>query len=484
MTPRPAAALAVLLATSVPARAAAGDWKCSAKGGREWRELSTEHFRVATDLSSGAAKDLAVELETMHAAVRGALFRTPPPMPGLVRVVAFRSEEDYRAFAPDEVDAYFAISDGRPTVVMHGEFAEYTRIVVAHELGHQLLARVFPRQPRWFSEGLACYLETVGLNGPDATPTVGGVPPHRHRTVYPYHGGIGEVLRARDGLADHRQYGLAWALVHYLIQARGAEFGQFQARLGKGEDPAAAWLAVFPKWDPASEAGMEDLDREVGHHVAGGRFAYRTVTLQKDHAVSERPLPPAEVHALRARLPAIGAARSEGRAAAEFKEALAEDPVQLEGLRFLAEARGADGKALARKAVEAHPGSERAWLLAARFADDAAATEKALRRAVELAPDDVESLVELAWFLVRAEREGEALPHARKAAFLAPWSAPVLDTYAGALQGLGQCPEALATERRAVDVLSEHASMEERMPYYERLSALVTSCGPKPAAKP
>ena len=132
-----------------------------------------------------------------------------------------------------------------------------------------------------------------------------------------------------------------------------------------------------------------------------------------------------------------------------------------------------------KKALEAHPGNERAWLLAASFAASAEDAEKALRRAVELAPDDDRSLNELAWFLVEAEREGEALPHARKAVFLAPWNPSILDTYAAALQGLGQCREALALEQRAVDVLSERASDEDRKPFLDRLAALQAACGPK-----
>jgi hypothetical protein len=85
---------------------------------------------------------------------------------------------------------------------------------------------------------------------------------------------------------------------------------------------------------------------------------------------------------------------------------------------------------------------------------------------------------------VLAEREGEALPLARKAAFLSPWNAAILDTYAAALKGLGQCREALAVQKRAVEVLSEHVSGDELLRYVERVEELEGLCGPKKAPAP
>jgi hypothetical protein len=58
---------------------------------------------------------------------------------------------------------------------------------------------------------------------------------------------------------------------------------------------------------------------------------------------------------------------------------------------------------------------------------------------------------------------------------------PVLDTYAGVLQELGKCREALPVQQRAVDLLPDSADPAGRRPYEDRLSVLEASCG-KPGA--
>jgi tetratricopeptide (TPR) repeat protein len=491
------ARLLTLAVLTLPHAAHAGGWKCPARGGREWREVRSEHFRLVTDASSGKAKELVVELESLHLAVRSSLFRTPPPLPGVVQVVAFKDDDDFSVFAPEDADAYYLQVDGDPTVVMTTTFGPYTRIIVAHELTHHLLGRVFARQPRWFAEGLASYLETIGGAGEfteedfakrsflaPGTYVVGAVPKHRYARVHPWTGGLGEVLAAKGQLADTRAYGLAWSLVFYLIQTRPKEFGDLQGRFARGQDPDAAWLEVFPQWNPGIPDHMAALDDEVGSFLARGRIGTRQLQITKpEPRLDERPLSPGGVHAVRLALPRLGLAEAKALETfrAERDEALSEDPGHVFALRSLAGEKGADGPALAVKATTAHPESGRAWRFAGAVARKPEEREAAYRKAVELEPDDEVALNDLAWHLVQTEREGEALPLARKACSLAPWSSAALDTLAAALQGLGQCPDALQTQRRAVDLLPERLNAEGRKPYLERLSALEASCGPRKA---
>jgi tetratricopeptide (TPR) repeat protein len=479
------AALAVLL-TSSPTHAGPPKFRCQARGGTAWRELRTEHFLVETDLPSGKARELARELEMMLSAVRHGLFRAPPPMPGTIRVVALRSGEDFDLFAPERADAFYARSRwGEPVIVLPGVFGEVQRIVIAHELTHHVLARGFARQPLWFSEGTATFMETVGSSGPGSTPTMGGVPQWRYRSVFPYHGGIGAVLVAK-GRLELKQYGLAWALVHFLRNRHPQELGELMLGFARGQDPTIAWREVFPQWDPTTTGGAERLDDAIGRYLKSGRFGYRDVKLPPVTEAVERAMSASEAHAVRLSLPWLNRGKPFRLAdrLPEADEALAEDPANVDALAIVARARPEEALAAARRAVQLRPGDARAWMhLSERLPkDDAVGREEALRRAVQVAPESAMALNNLAWELLGSGRSGEALPLARKAALLAPWDAATLDTLAGVHADLGQCDEALTTQRRAIDVLPEAASAENRLELTERLAQFERQCRIVPAA--
>ncbi|ABS27896.1 conserved hypothetical protein [Anaeromyxobacter sp. Fw109-5] len=464
----------LLLSLSACAHAGRQDFRCPARGGTAWRELRSEHFVVQTDLPQGRARELASELERILGAVRHGLFRTPPPMPGAIRVVALRSIEEFDLFAPPKAGAFYDRSS--TTVVLPGELAEAQRLVIAHELTHHVLARAFARQPPWFAEGTAAFMETMGGIG---VPTLGGVPAWRYQAVFPYHGGIGAVLVAR-GRLDARQYDLAWALVHFLNNRRPREFAELQVRFGRGQDPAAAWREVFPAWDPAAPGGAERLDDELGRYLASGKYAYKDVRLPPSSGPSERAMTASEAHGVRLSLPWTNRGKPFRIEAvlAEVDEALAEDPGNVPALSKGAVARPAQALAYARRAVELHPENARAWLLLWEHLpqEDAAGREDALRRAVQADPENAIALNNLAWALLGAGKSGEALPLARKAATFAPWDSAALDTLAGVMADLGQCAEALQVQRRATDVLPEAAPEKVRREYTERLEHLERTC--------
>jgi tetratricopeptide (TPR) repeat protein len=487
--------LALLAPLLVAQPALAQDFRCPDRGGPAWREVRSAHVLLQTDLSSGKARELAQEVERMYEVVLHGLFRTPPPPLGLLRVIALRSEEEFGLFAPKNAAAYYRAGDVYgPTIVMPGVFAEAQRIVVAHEITHHVTAQVFARQPRWFSEGLASYMETVGSSGPNNTPTMGGIPRYLYRLAFPYHGGIGRVLTATDLTDDTgRPYALAWALVHFLVNHHPQELGQLEARFARGQDPAVAWREVFPRWDPASRDGADALDRELGGYLGRGKFGYRDVKLPPAQPVAERPMSAAEAHGVRLSLPWInrGEKVEPARVRAETDEALAHDAGHVAALALLAAGAPPEERLrLAERATAAHPEDVRAWLLLGRALPPAEERRRieAYQRATAADGTNATALNDLAWTLLGAGRSGEALPLARKAAGLDPWSAPVLDTYAGVLEDLGQCGEALAVQRRAADVLSEHAREDERAPYLKRLARLERSCGqpaaPRPSAAP
>ena len=486
------ATLSVLLAAP-PARPQ--EFECPDHGGPPWREMRTVHFSVWTDPSSGKAREMAEEVEQVLELVRHGLFKTPPHMPGVIRVFAPRSKEEFGLFASKNVAGFVALGTAwGPTIVVPGPLGDWGRIRLAHELTHLVASRAFARQPAWFREGLASFMESVGTSGVGATPTVGGVPRHRFASVFPYHGGVASVLRARyqllggDARDASRSYALAWALVHFLVNRHPQEFGQLQLRFVKGQEPATAWREVFPQWDPAVPGATDELDGEIGKYLARGSFGYRDVHLPPAPPVTELPLTAADAHDIRLSLPwwNRGEKLPPERLQAEVDEALRHDPGCVAALSLLAGMHPERALALAEEATAAHPDDVRAWLLLAQALPKEAAPrrEQALRKAVEAGPASARALNSLAWQLLGTGRSREALPLASKAAGLAPWGAAELDTLVGVLEDLGRCQDALAVERRAVDVLPEGLDEKSRAPYLERLARLQARCGPMAGPAP
>ncbi|HYG69798.1 MAG TPA: hypothetical protein VD838_19135, partial [Anaeromyxobacteraceae bacterium] len=204
---RPALAVAAaLLSACATTRTRPEPFRCPAQGGAAWREVTTEHFVLQTDLLSDEAHRLARELETMRAAVLLALFRAPPALPGRVRVVAFGSRADYATFAPPKTLGIFSLSDlSEPLVLVPAPYGSVSEEVLAHELTHYVTSWTFPRQPRWFGEGIAALAEPLADKGIETRPVVGKIMWHRiggarARTVR-----VRELL-AWDGAAEDSRF--------------------------------------------------------------------------------------------------------------------------------------------------------------------------------------------------------------------------------------------------------------------------------------
>jgi hypothetical protein len=71
-----------------------------------------------------------------------------------------------------------------------------------------------------------------------------------------------------------------------------------------------------------------------------------------------------------------------------------------------------------------------------------------------------------------------------KAVNLAPADPAVLDTLAAAYAGVGRCHDALATERRAIGFLPDHASAATAQGYRDRLARFQTLCAGKQLPAP
>jgi len=457
--------------------------RCPAQGGPEWRELVTDHFVVRTNLPTRRAAKLAGRLERMRAAVAASL-GVEAVQPGRVEVIAFRSAAEYRAFAPLHADGYYLrYSGGPPRIVMSARAGPSERALLAHELTHHFLSGAFWRQPRWLSEGLAVYMEAIGEDEPTGeTVHMGGIPGKR-------------LMRARQGLVPMREllaweqdpsrrltleyYATSWVLVHWLVHRRPAALADLQRRLAAGEEPLLAWTAALPDYPPTKATALEALD-----YVLTEYLVYQLIRESRELPVPpavgyfERPMPSEEVHALHLTLWNNGPDRGREALEAEVKEALSEAPDHPIALSVKAQVlKEGNPEEMARRSVEAYPGDPRAWIFLGLSLPIGDERTHAFEKAVEYAAQNPAALHQLAADLLDRGRSGEALPWARKAANLAPWSPPLLATYARALSDVGWCKQAVPYQLRAIETLPENTVTSERLNYHEKLHEYRAQCG-------
>ena len=467
-------------------------FRCPAHGGPPWREMATEHYLLRTDLPGPEAAELVGRIERLRAAVAAGLPGGAPGPPGRVDVVAFRTLEEYQPFSPDNALGYYIrYEGGPPRIVVPGEIGPWQRAMLAHELTHDFLAGKYRRQPRWFAEGLAVYMESVETDASGSVVTVGAPPPERLERARSSPVPVAELLewdgsRGRRPAVDY--YASSWLLMHWLVEERPRAFEALVRELSAGSPPEAAWHAALPEFDPDRPGGLSELDADLARHARAklGRQR-RQGEARPVVAYFERPMLPSEVHAVRIELWQFGSGRSTKALRSEVEEAVAEDPAHPVALEYLAALDHADPLPYARRAVAGHPNDARAYTFLAESLPgpgQAEEREAALRKAAEIAPRNAAALHNLAEALLADGKPLLALPAARQAAELAPWSPPVLAGYAEVLAGLGHCTEAIPVQQRAIEAIPDRGTTAERRALTKSLARYSEQCRVSGAAAP
>jgi Flp pilus assembly protein TadD len=493
------ASLAVILAFA-PASARAG-FKCPAQGGSQWHEYRSKHFVVQTDAGAAKVALLVSRLESMHALELQALMGEQVEIPGRLRVIAFTDPRLFTELAgTDKVSGYYKSSAfGERTIVLPIEGLEADPQLVAHELAYHLSSFIFIRQPAWFSEGLAHFVETIAVVGTRFEAAIGT---HVVRGQRDHDGAAGTVpfamasalqeaprvsfkeLVAWNGLDDTRgaSYHLySWLLYHWLWNTRSKQFSGFQERLSNGDDPTAAWRASFPEFDPDKPGAAEKLDDAIeGYRRLGGYVSYRVQAASDPSFQETASIPSADAHMV-----IQDAIRSwpVDDQIANVQEALREDDSQPAAILARSLSFKTSPLEPLRKAVAKRPRDWRAWLALGRALGDSAPAEReaAYRKAVELNPDSAAAQNGLAWSLAASGRAKEALPNATRALDLVPSEPSYMDTLAVVAAQLGKCSEALVLERRAAGMVP--ASSPSGREFAKRIAGWEAGCGPAaPAA--
>lgn len=462
-------------------------------GGGGWYRLRTDHFDLTTDLPGPIALSTATVLERTRAALLQAAWSRlgNARQTERVRVIVLANEWEFRRYFGRTVDGVYT-RVGAATIVLGGtpshwehhidQSAVFATSKLRHELVHHLAAGIYGRQPRWFSEGLAQFLETITVDDDGSRAVVGHPNLVALRDYYGVRSvGVKDALAwaQPDAAEDEGKvdglYGLSWLMVHWMFNSQPEAFAAYQLALFRGDE--SAWEHSF------GTQSLDGIDRALHAYVQHGEYLVHTFSLPPLVAqATPVPLDAADVHALRGQLALVGASIDKARrdlpeeAEHELGTALALEPGHVLALK-LTRRSIARNELLARlrKQTLARPDDGEAWLLMSRLLPSTE-REAALRKALALLPGDSSAYNNLAWYLVGEGRSAEALPLATKAALLAPWDAGVLDTYAACLFALNRCADAARIEARAVDHLPEKMTPEGRRDYTSKLALYRDSC--------
>lgn len=446
------------------------------KDPQAWSELQSEHFVLRTDLDLEDARRAIADLEQTRAALRGTGWHAAAEQPGRTVVIELANDRELHEFTSDALGGFVAFDAfGEPIMVVSAEESIVDQEVVKHELTHVMTDGLLLSKPRWVSEGLACYLETMKVDRDRHSARIGGASwdrDHFLRRQEPDPYGTMAVGRDAQTMGQFSGYlfeSRAWLLVHWMIDERPKQFAKLLERLARGDNAWVAFTAAFPDQEPRELISAVDKYRRVE------RYPSRTVQFTGwNGAIAVNKLGAAQVLALRADLFRLSPGDTDPQASrshmiSEARQALAIDPGEPVALALLKDSDAA-------RAVAAHPNDWRAWVLAY---DRSQSDRASILKAAELAPDNAVVLTRLAFSDESAGKLQAALVHATRAAQLAPGRSAPLDALALALAANHRCTDAVDAEQRAIDAVPDSASDGTPKELRRRMHVIQNQCTDK-----
>jgi hypothetical protein len=234
-----------------------------------WVRLSSPNFDLYSSLSKKRSTALLKRLENARLALAQlGIYASSNTQP--IRVIAFRSQREYRPYSSDAGStAFFLHSAQRDYIVIKADSDDvYTPAV--HEYAHYVLHQQFHHLPRWLDEGLADVYSTVQEK--DGIVRV-GLPLDDRLELLRMDGlayGLPTLFQLeqktlvnmRNMMPRSRFYAESWMLAHMLrlSPAYSPKFNDFMREMEQGATAQQALWNAFQK----SEADVQqDLQRYV-----------------------------------------------------------------------------------------------------------------------------------------------------------------------------------------------------------------------------
>jgi len=273
------------------------------RGGPAWVELESDHFTLWTDAGAKRGRELVTEMEHLRQVTYGVAFRSFVSSERSF-VIALRDLDEVRVFVPKQfvAFAFMPALEGlrRPTIVLPADRDPLTYgDVVTHELVHVISHTAIHRQPPWLAEGLAKFFETTHIDTASGAVDVGTAPIGMAQGLREWRplSAASLFACAEAWCEDFHFYVSAWALYSFLMNAHGDELMAFEMALDRGEPVAATWDATF------TTLPRDAIDRELRTWLTSGKHTvWHFRAKLEHHAIVERPLGDADVHAARALL--------------------------------------------------------------------------------------------------------------------------------------------------------------------------------------
>lgn len=314
-----------------------------------------------------------------------------------MRVIAFRSKEEYGRYRPaSAADAYFASANGDTYIVLSGA-GDQRFGVLAHEYAHVALRGPKLELPAWLSEGLAEVYSTLEFSQ-HGTTLGGPIAAHLHKLRARQWMTVEQLLSTRpERFRNDREFAVhfyahAWALTEMLMFSPeyAPRFRDLMGAIAAGTPDRKAFAIVYG----------EDL-LSIDHDLRGRseRGLYAPVQMQAAPRIQGGPVTSKRLSMGDSRILLAGLLAATGeydRAAAEYRDLVKLEPQNASiAAAFGALAlRGHDFETARRewkRAIESGVTDADLCYQYANLADSvgmqAEEVRSALRRAIELKPD-------------------------------------------------------------------------------------------------
>jgi hypothetical protein len=321
-----------------------------ASGG--WRELTSRHFVLRTDLGPGDGRAALAEFERTYALLQTLAFANDPPR-DRIDVVLFENEQQFRRLAPPGAAGYFmprqvADPDAEPTIAIHGrmlvagQFEETTQRRFRHELTHLFLDHHVRWSPPWLEEGLAEYYSTLKLERSDAV--IGTLPNAKilrvdihlissliqglaeDRVDFRQLPSVRELLNADYGTfhqpgRELPYYAGSWVFVHMMLNGPygySPRFVRFLDLVSTGTSAPEAWRISF------DGVPLAQLELQFRNYALRSEMEERVLSVKAPlptEPESVRRMRPDELHLMMARIRPWDSRENIFAAGAELAEA-------------------------------------------------------------------------------------------------------------------------------------------------------------------
>jgi len=209
-------------------------------GGPPWTELTSEHFTVWTDADPARVSKLVGEIERFHLVASAVAYPTAPSSGRALVIVVRNDGELSEVNNGGEARAFTHFAEWplwQPVIVL--SLTASQQRVVTHELVHLVSFAVIHHQPRWLSEAMATYFESMQLDPSLSTVTTGAAPLWygRREQMVPV-SQLFDWNRPNTNAQEFPLYYTAWALFAFLINEHQAELAHYLWLIDRAGRPA------------------------------------------------------------------------------------------------------------------------------------------------------------------------------------------------------------------------------------------------------